>query len=136
LPHRVEVGDLRRAPRGQLPWIDLDGQVIGDSTLIIDALERHNVRPLNAGLNPAQLARGWALTRTLEESTVWALRHQRFADSGGWTATRQVVQSLAPPLLRGVLPTVVRRGMLSALQAQGAGRYDCAFQRSWTPVSG
>lgn len=123
LEHRVEVGDLRRAPRGQLPWIDLDGQAIGDSTLILQALEARQREPLDARLDADQRARGWALVRTLEESTVWALRRARFAEPEAWAHTREVVKSIVPPLLRPLAPALVRRQMLASLQAQGCGRF-------------
>ncbi|MBL8341051.1 MAG: glutathione S-transferase family protein [Rubrivivax sp.] len=122
LPHRTEVGDLRRAPRGLLPWVRLDGRVLGDSTLIVDHFEATHPQPLDAALSPAQRAQGWALSRTLEESTVWALRRQRFDAEAAWGDTAAVVRSILPLPLKPVGPAIVRRQMRAALRAQGLGR--------------
>jgi glutathione S-transferase len=124
IAHEVRIGDLRRAPRGQLPWIDDDGCVIGDSTLILEHFEARQREPLDAWLDAAQRAAGWALARTLEESTVWALRWQRFGEPAAWPVTREVVRSILPAPLRAFGPAIVRRQMLAALKAQGAGRFD------------
>ena len=34
VPYRTALGNLRKAPKGKLPYIDDDGAVIADSTLI------------------------------------------------------------------------------------------------------
>ena len=122
IEHQVRVGDPRKAPRGKLPWVETDGQLLGDSTLILDHFEGRHAKPLNAALSRAQLARGWTLTRTLEESTVWALRHQRFIDPSGWPATRLELRAMLPPLVRAFAPQIIRRQMRGQLWAQGLGR--------------
>jgi glutathione S-transferase len=124
--YRTEVGDLSAAPRGQLPWVDVAGHRIGDSNLIIEHFEAQRERTLDAELTATERARGWSLMRTLEESTVWALRYQRFVEDSGWLATREVVRSILPAPLRQVGPALIRRGMRKALRAQGAGRHDAA----------
>lgn len=126
IAHDVQIGDLRRAPRGQLPWVRDGQQVLGDSTLIIDHFEARQSKPLDAGLDAAQRAAGWALARTLEESTVWALRFQRFVEPAAWPLTRAVVRSILPAPLRLVGPAIVRAQMRSATRAQGIGRFDAA----------
>lgn len=126
IAHEVQVGDLRRAPRGQLPWVRDGEHVVGDSTLIIDHFEARQREPLDAGLDAAQRAAGWALARTLEESTVWALRYQRFVEPAAWPLTRAVLRSILPVPLRLVGPAIVRSQMRSALRAQGSGRFDAA----------
>jgi glutathione S-transferase len=126
IAHEVRIGDLRRAPCGQLPWVDDDGRAVGDSTLIVDHFEAGQREPLDAWLDERQRALGWSLARTLEESTVWALRHQRFVEATAWPQTREVVRSVLPPVLRGFGPALVRRQMISALKAQGHGRFEAA----------
>jgi glutathione S-transferase len=124
LDYRVEIGDLRSAPRGQLPWVAVDGREIGDSTRILDYLEARSPDPLDAGLSATERALGWSVQRTLEESTVWALRYQRFVEPVAWRDTKLVVQQILPAALRPFLPALIRRQMQQALRAQGAGRHD------------
>src|SRR5829696_8631182 len=64
---QVVEGNPRKGPKGKNPWIELDGERIGDSEVIIDLLTaRHRVN-LDEGLAPEQLALGHAWRRTFEE---------------------------------------------------------------------
>lgn len=55
---QVVEGNPRKGPNGKNPWIELDGERIGDSEIIIDLLKaRHGVN-LDEGLTPQQLALG------------------------------------------------------------------------------
>jgi glutathione S-transferase len=117
IPHRVEVGDLRTAPRGQLPWADVAGSRVGDSELILAALRPLARRPVpeDPGARP--------IVRLLEESTVWALRHARFVEDEGWADTAKLCAAMFPAALRWIGPSLVRRAMRQALHGQGTGRH-------------
>ena len=67
LPYQVKtLGDPRKAPRGKLPFIKLDGQVITDSALILRALSSQGA-DLDAHLDAAGRALtirgGWRVER-------------------------------------------------------------------------
>ena len=42
LPYRTRPGDPRRGPTGKIPYIELEGRFIGDSSAILDALRTHH----------------------------------------------------------------------------------------------
>src|SRR5580693_2900258 len=65
--YEVATGDVRKAPRAQLPFVDVDGTVIPDSTAIVDHLEAARADKLDAHLTPAQRSVGLAFKSMLEE---------------------------------------------------------------------
>lgn len=121
--YRVAPGDLRKAPRNQLPFIEIDGATVSDSNHIIERLERDRETQLGEHLTPAQRGQAHALARMLEESTVWGLRHARFIADEGWRDTLVIVRSILPVAVRWFAPSMIRRGMRDALHGQGMGRF-------------
>src|SRR5579859_7516446 len=53
-------------PKGQIPFIEDDGQLIADSAFIRRHIERKYGIDLDAGLDAAQRARSWMAERMLE----------------------------------------------------------------------
>jgi glutathione S-transferase len=60
-----------QAPKGQLPFIEHDGQRVGDSTFIRGYLERAFGLDFDQGLTSRQRAEAWALERMLENQLCW-----------------------------------------------------------------
>lgn len=54
------------SPKGQLPFIDDDGEVVADSTFIRAHIERKYGVDLDTGLTVGERAGGWAVERMLE----------------------------------------------------------------------
>jgi glutathione S-transferase len=122
IPHERAIGDLRKAPRGQMPYARLDGELIGDSDQIIDRMIARTGVDLDARVPEAERGRQRALARMLEESTVWVLRYGRFVDAG-YADLRLFMDAILPPGLRVLLKPKIRGDMRKALHAQGLGRY-------------
>ena len=68
------------APKGKLPYIDDDGEVVADSTFIRDHIEKKYGIDLDRGLTRDMRARAWAIERMLEDHLYWAVVHLRWAD--------------------------------------------------------
>ena len=67
LPFRHEhVFDASKAPRSQLPYIDDDGQIVGDSGVILEHLTRKYRLTLDADLNDSQRNTDLLVTRLLD----------------------------------------------------------------------
>ncbi len=117
----------RGSPKRKSPFVVLeDGQALGDSQLILEHLTARHGVTLDAGLTPAQRATGRALRRMLEEATYFCLVYERWEVAEGWAAYRHAFRALMPPVMREVLPGLIRRGMRKALHAQGTGRHTAA----------
>jgi glutathione S-transferase len=68
------------SPKGQLPFIDDDGQAIADSTFIRAHIERKYGFDFDAGLSREARAQAWAFERMIEHHIYWALVGARWVD--------------------------------------------------------
>jgi len=123
IPYQIQVTDTRKAPKGKVPWIEHEGQRLGDSSLIIDYLKRRFGDPLDGALSAEQRAQGRLLQRTLEEGTYWVGVYDRWAVDENFERIREpLFGSLGRPLI-WVVPDLIRKRMLDALYAQGTARH-------------
>lgn len=71
LAYRKLPATPQEAPKGQVPFIEHDGQRIGDSTFIRGYLERTFGLDFDEGLDARQRAEAWALERMAENHLGW-----------------------------------------------------------------
>ncbi|CAH1252229.1 FAXC [Branchiostoma lanceolatum] len=67
-------------PKGKIPWIEYNGEAMGDSGLIIEFLNREKGVDLNQSLSDADKAVSRAFTKMVEENTYWGLARNRWID--------------------------------------------------------
>jgi glutathione S-transferase len=120
---RMTLAELRKAPKGKMPYIVDHGRVLSDSTFIIDYLKAAYGDRLDAWLNAEQHAVALAFQRLLEENLYWALVYSRWIEPAGWEQTRVAFFADLPRPLKWVVPPLVRRGMRQELHGQGMGRH-------------
>lgn len=123
LPYEIKPADLRKAPKGKVPFVEIDGKFMGDSQFIIDHLKRTQGDPLDANLNAEQVALGHTVRRMLEESTYWHIVYMRWVDEAGWRAYLPVLETMLPTVVGNIMLPVLRRKMLKVLHGQGTGRH-------------
>ncbi|XP_070539810.1 failed axon connections homolog [Ptychodera flava] len=70
IPYKVVFGK-GSGPKGKIPWIEYNGLKIGDSSLIIEFLNREFKIDLNKNLNPEEKAIGRAFQKMAEENMFW-----------------------------------------------------------------
>jgi glutathione S-transferase len=127
LPYElVNDGDVMKAPKGKLPWIDDDGTVVADTHFIIEHLKARHGDPLDADLSAQDRALATAFQRLLEEDLYWAMVHTRWVDEAGWLKTRDAFFGALPLPLRWLLPPLARRGLRSEMRGHGMGRHAVA----------
>jgi glutathione S-transferase len=78
IPHEVKTADIRKAPKGKIPFVELDGQCVGDSTHVVELLRERFGDGLDARLDARQKAEGRLLQRTLEEATYFVEVYHRW----------------------------------------------------------
>jgi len=122
----VNSGDVLKAPKRKLPYIDDDGTLVADTSFIIEHLKARYGDPLDAALSPQQRAVATAFQRLFEENLYWAVVQTRWAEDAGWQKTRQAFFGTLPAPLRWFLPTLARRGLLAEMRGQGMGRHSAA----------
>ncbi|MDB5440035.1 MAG: failed axon connections protein [Caulobacteraceae bacterium] len=122
LAYRTELGAREKAPKGKLPFIDDDGEVICDSVHIRDHLQWKHSIDLDAGLSAAQRAQAWTIERMLEDHLYWAIVNARWGDDANFAKGPADFFKGAPP---GVMEGA-RSQVIANLHGQGFGRHDPA----------
>ena len=80
LAYRKERAMPPASPKGQLPYIEDDGERIADSTFIRAHVERKYGFDFDAGLDRAVRAQAWAFERMIEHHVYWAMVGARWVD--------------------------------------------------------
>ena len=127
LPYRKRLGDIRKAPRGKLPYVELAGQVLGDSQDVIDRLAREGLADLDGWLSTRQRAISTALRSMLEEDLYFIMLYMRWVPDSAWNEYAPVLRELiaragAPKPIAGLIARFARRGVLGSLHGQGTSR--------------
>jgi glutathione S-transferase len=124
IPYDVRTStNLRKAPKGKLPYIIDDGRLIGDSTLIIEHLKATRGIDPDAGLSPRELAEATALQRMFEEHLYFAITYSRWIDEEGWPLTSDAFFGHLVQPLRSLGQTYFRERVRRMLHMQGLGRH-------------
>lgn len=128
LPYEVGANaDVRKAPKKKLPYIQDDDQdgstTIADSSFIIDYLKQTYGDPLDQHLSLPEQGISLAFRRLMEENLYWVGLYDRWAEDDNWAVIRKVFFSDLPPVLRSVVPSLVRRDILRNLYGHGMGHH-------------
>jgi glutathione S-transferase len=123
LPYRVDTGGFNKAPKGKLPYIEDDSEIIADSTFIRWHLERKYKIDFDRGLIPEQRAIAWAFEKMFDEHLYWALVHARWMDDANFAKGPATFFRRIPALMRPLLVAMIRRRVRQNLHGQGIGRH-------------
>jgi len=123
LPYRTDTTGFRKAPKGKLPYIADDGEIIADSTFIRWHLERRHGIDFDHGLTAEQKAIGWAFEKMAEDNLYWVIVDQRWMDDENFDHGARNFFAAVPALVRPLVIAMVRRKVRGMLQAQGMGRH-------------
>jgi glutathione S-transferase len=123
------IFDATRAPRGQLPYIDHDGEILGDSDTIIAYLIKTLDLPIDRGLTPSQRNMYLLVRRTLDD-LYWVMSYSRWKDPDFWPQFRDAFIREHPTVQLAALEKA-REYNIQKYHYQGIGRYapDAAYER-------
>ncbi len=121
------IGDVRKAPRKQLPLVELEGKLLPDSSLIIEELESRRSEKMDAHLSAKERATALAFKSMLEEHFYFGLLFMRWACDDGWAVfephLREMLGTMGiPSLMRGMVAKSARKYTTSRTRSQGLGR--------------
>ena len=123
LKHQKVLGNRETAPKGQLPWIDDDGERIGDSTFIRAHIERKYDIDLDAGLSFRDRAQAWAIERMIENQLGWTSGYFRFMDVANFAKGPARWFDGAPEEMRETLRQGLQDAVFANIRAVGVGRH-------------
>lgn len=123
------IFDASKAPRGQLPYIDDGGEIIGDSETIIAHLIAKYALSIDAGLDARQRDQNLLVTRMLDD-LYWVMSYSRWKDERYFPAFRDAFIRQHPSLTEAGLEKA-RDYNAQRYHFQGIGRYapEAAYAR-------
>jgi glutathione S-transferase len=123
LPFETKSGDVRKAPKGKLPYIDDEGQIVADSTFIRFHLERKYGIDFDRGLTPAQRGAAWAAEKMLEDQVYWVVINERWLDDANFAKGPAMFFAGIPAPIRPLIVRMIRKGLRKTLHLHGIGRH-------------
>lgn len=125
VPHTVCVqNNPRKGPKKKCPWAVIDGEAIGDSTLVVEQIKAQR-GIADDELTPRQSAIANATRLMLEEHYHQVWEHELFIHEGGWRRGYEFFDQL-PAVARVLVRNVARAQLRKQLYARGVGRHEHA----------
>ena len=121
--HVVDPKNLGKTPKGKLPYIDDEGEIIADSTFIRWHIEKKYSYDYERDLSSSEKNTAWALEKMLEDNFYWILMHSRWMDDTNFAKGPAHFFDDVPVIARGLVRSMVRRSTATSLKAHGMGRY-------------
>ena len=123
LPYEIAFGEPRGAPKGKVPYIDDEGELLGDSAFIINYLKRKHGDILDGRLTPVEFATGHAIQRMVEESLYFVSSYSKWVEDEGFGIYAAELFAGMPEEQLKYIPDMVRKRAIEKLEAQGVGRH-------------
>ena len=127
----VEISDPRKGPKGKLPFVDIDGEIISDSELILKHLDETTNGRLYGELTEHQMAQGYAFTRLAEDHLYWIMVASRWLDKSWFENIREGFFGAAPAVLRSAVSGVAQRQVRQTYNLHGLGRHNLKEQEEF-----
>lgn len=124
IPHEQVIEDNpKKGPKSKNPWIELDGERIADSGIIIEMLGQRFGVDLDKGLDAGQQAVGHAWRRAFEEHFHQVLEWELFLHPAGEQFMRGFFRERVPAPLAGFVFRSLQKHMGRQLHARGLARF-------------
>jgi glutathione S-transferase len=123
LRYRKEKARPTASPKGQLPFIEDEGEAIADSTFIRAHLEGKYGFDFDAPLNLQDRARAWAFERMIEHHLYWAMVGARWVDPENFAKGPAHFFDAAPEHLREKLREDAQFRVAENYLLSGLGRH-------------
>ena len=130
-PYRLVLGDLAKAPKGKLPYLEDGGTVVADTSFILDYLKATYGDPLDGRLDKRDAAARLMLWRLMNESFYWYLiqgRYRRDHDFALYDPLWAQFFGHLPEAERTAAIVSTRERILTQFYQSGRGRF------SWEEV--
>jgi glutathione S-transferase len=126
LPYAEDRGGYAKAPKGKLPYINDDGELVADSTFIRFHIEKKYGFDFDAGLSAEQKAVAWAIEKMCEDHLYFVGMDMRWCDDANFAKGPARFFDAVPAPARALVRGLIRRKVRKNLLAQGLGRHSKA----------
>jgi glutathione S-transferase len=118
-----DVSNLRKAPKGKLPFIVDGDRTVADSQFIISYLQSKFNVDLDLRLSSEQKAIAYLMGKSLDENLYWCLVYSRWVKNDAWKHIKNAYFGSMPFPLNYIVPPLARMDVASALKKQGLGKH-------------
>jgi len=115
--------DLQKAPKGKFPYISDGETILADSSFIVDYLVKTYGDRVDNHLSTREKAEAHAIGKMCGESLYWTALYSRWVEPQNWPILKVDLFKMLPPLLRRIIPGIVRKRVFRDLKGQGYGRH-------------
>lgn len=119
VPYTLGAGSPLAAPKGKIPYVDVDGQLMGDSTLIIRDLLQRGVIPRDDTLTPLKQAQDLAVRALMEDKVYFYGTREKWVDN--YQTMVNGVMGEIPSFVRWIVGLLAYRKVARTLDGQGTG---------------
>ncbi len=119
---KITKFDFAKAPRGKVPYISDGDEVITDSSLIIDYLNKKYEIDMDKHLTQEQKSISHFILKTLEDSLYWCMVSERWWVDKNWEITKQAFFWGMPKVLLYIIPNMVRKNIMRDMKGQWMAR--------------
>ncbi len=119
----IEEADPRKAPKGKLPFLLVDGTRMPDSELIFEYLDQKTEGGLFGSLTPAEMAQGTAFTRLAEDHLYWMIVASRWLDDDWFVNVKRDFFGALPAPVGALVSRLARRKVRTTYNLHGLGRH-------------
>jgi glutathione S-transferase len=123
LPFEAAKMNFKKAPKGKAPYLQDGTTLIGDSHFIMRHLEAAHGADFSGGYSEADLAKGWAVARMMEEHFYFLSMNIRWMRDENFYKGPYQFFSGAPALIRPLIARMVRGRVRKTHLMQGLGRH-------------
>ena len=114
---------FKQAPKGKAPYLVDGDKVVADSFFFQRHLETAHLVDFSSGYAPEDLAKGWAVSRMLEEHFYFISMNPRWLrDENFWKGPYQFFARV-PAAIRPLIARMVRKKIAKTHHLQGLGRH-------------
>ncbi|MEJ0085762.1 MAG: glutathione S-transferase family protein [Pseudomonadota bacterium] len=132
LEYQTNTRGFGKAPKGKLPYIDDNGAIVADSTLIRMYLEQKYAIDFDRTLSQRDRGIAWGLEKMLEDHVYWAVVYWRWMIDANFDRGPRGFFKRAPAIIRPIIVKLVRRSVRSKLHGHGLGRHSEAEMTAMT----
>ena len=119
---KEESKGMTENPRGKVPFANIQGQMVDDSSAIIDTLKNIFDVKIDDHLSEEDRAKGHLIRQMLFGSLYWVGIHFAFETNAGRKRFLCKVDEKLPPVIRGLVSALIIRTMHDQLFGCGIGR--------------
>ncbi len=120
----VSTINISKSPKKTMPYAEIDGQLISDSQIIMNLLEKKSgAQALDHHLSPQEKSQSTAYRLLIENHLVPILIHFRWFTDTGWDQFSRQIFAGAPALIRLIFGGRMRKGTIEGLRRNGISRH-------------